>query len=86
MSNDSIVSYTLWHFLIDLATDPQRQAKMAGLTVDELQQMLINEGMSEEEAHLLANAQRDETGRQQLIDYLGGTIVCWNVHHHHHNG
>lgn len=85
MNTNPSPNFDLWHFLIDLATNPLRQAAMTELTPEELQQVLINEGMSEEEALLLANAQGGSAGRQQLVDYLGGRFDYWHSGGHSGN-
>jgi hypothetical protein len=67
-------------FLTKLATDPERQAEFAGLTPEELRQRLIDEGLSEEDADLLVNAQSGGTGQRDLNRSIGGDLDLWNVH------
>lgn len=70
---------TLQQFMFDLATNPQLQLKLAGVYKDALHKFLVEQGLSDEDAQLLANAHGSNEGRKKLAEKLTAGQLTWTT-------
>lgn len=65
---------TLTQFMIDLATNPQLQMKLAGLYKDALYRFFTEHGLDAEDAELIVGAYSSDEGKKKLdhkLTYCG---------------